>query len=214
MVRNEKNSDLILDIDGGIKKEVSVSCSVDNITCSICGANMKNDCCKHTKGKVYDGVLCHYLLDGANVAYEWSFVAVPAQINAGVTKGFIKGKEETAMRNTDVLLKSFSECDKEIIITKQEANELSNYISKLTLAAQLGKAYKDDLICEVKRLSFLANDGLPFDVVESVCSKMDINELKACKKAYEQKLELSNDDVQLKACQNTASNTFVNEFRV
>lgn len=37
IMRSEKNSDLIAEIEGGIKKEVSVSCSVEEEICSVCG---------------------------------------------------------------------------------------------------------------------------------------------------------------------------------
>lgn len=88
MVRTEKNKDLIAEIDAGIKKETSVGCSVRDITCSICGKNIKTEGCEHKKGNVYGGKLCCYLLSEPADAYEWSFVAVPAQKNAGVIKSF------------------------------------------------------------------------------------------------------------------------------
>lgn len=88
MVRTEKNKDLIAEIDAGIKKETSVGCCVKNISCSICGRNIKTEGCEHQKGKVYGGKLCCYLLSEPTDAYEWSFVAVPAQKNAGVIKSF------------------------------------------------------------------------------------------------------------------------------
>ncbi len=89
MVRTEKNKDLITEIEAGIKKETSVGCSVKKISCSICGKNIREDGCSHKKGKVYGGKLCCYLLEDPADAYEWSFVAVPAQKNAGVTKAFV-----------------------------------------------------------------------------------------------------------------------------
>ena len=36
--------------------------------------------------------MCHTILDDITDAYEWSFVAVPAQVNAGVTKRFTEGE--------------------------------------------------------------------------------------------------------------------------
>jgi len=84
MVRTDTNADLIKEIDAGIKKEVSVSCSASRRTCSICGADV-NAGCEHARGKSYDGQICHTVLDGITDAYEWSFVAVPAQVGAGVT---------------------------------------------------------------------------------------------------------------------------------
>ncbi len=88
MVRTEKNKDLIAEIDAGIKKETSVGCAVKDISCSICGKNIKTEGCEHKKGNLYGGKLCCYLLSEPADAYEWSFVAVPAQKNAGVIKSF------------------------------------------------------------------------------------------------------------------------------
>ena len=88
MVRTDENKNLIAEIDGGIKKEVSISCSAAKRICSICGWDKNSASCSHVKGKTYNGILCHTVLDDITDAYEWSFVAVPAQVNAGVTKKF------------------------------------------------------------------------------------------------------------------------------
>lgn len=93
MVRTEKNKDLIAEIDAGIKKETSVGCCIKDISCSICGRNIKTEGCEHQKGKSYGGKLCCYLLSEPTDAYEWSFVAVPAQKNAGVIKSFNPAQE-------------------------------------------------------------------------------------------------------------------------
>lgn len=85
MLRNETNQPLIDAIEGGILKEVSVGCSVRRQTCSICGEDIWS--CGHLKGQQYDGKLCYGELQDPADAYEWSFVAVPAQRGAGVTKG-------------------------------------------------------------------------------------------------------------------------------
>ncbi len=97
MVRTEKNKDLIAEIDAGIKKETSVGCSVRNISCSVCGKNIKTEGCEHQKGKVYGGKLCCYHLSDPADAYEWSFVAVPAQKNAGVIKSFDPSADNEAL---------------------------------------------------------------------------------------------------------------------
>lgn len=108
MVRTEKNKDLIAEIDAGIKKETSVGCAVRDISCSVCGKNIKAEGCEHKKGNVYGGKLCCYLLSEPTDAYEWSFVAVPAQKNAGVIKSFNPSEEreklaEWAREYTDEL---------------------------------------------------------------------------------------------------------------
>lgn len=94
-VRTDENKSLIAEIDAGIKKEVSVSCSANKRICSVCGQDMNKEPCEHIKGKEYDGKLCYHTLDDITDAYEWSFVAVPAQPRAGVTKKF--DKEEKHM---------------------------------------------------------------------------------------------------------------------
>ncbi len=89
MLRTETNRDLIAEIEAGIKREVSVSCAVKNARCSICGGEVREQgACPHVNGELYGEKLCWTELIDASDAYEWSFVAVPAQPNAGVLKGF------------------------------------------------------------------------------------------------------------------------------
>jgi len=94
MLSTEENADLIAAVEGGIKKEVSVGCQMGACTCSICGEKFsynwqtgkylcEND---HFKGDTYDGKMCVGDLVDPKDAYEVSFVAVPAQRGAGVTK--------------------------------------------------------------------------------------------------------------------------------
>ena len=87
MLRSEKNSDLIDEIEAGIKKEVSIGCGVSRSVCSICGQSE----CGHLRGRRYDGKLCYFTLQDPTDAYEWSFVAVPAQRKAGIIKGLTVG---------------------------------------------------------------------------------------------------------------------------
>ena len=94
MVRTEDNKNLIAEIDGGIKKEVSISCSAAKRICSVCGRDKSQGSCGHINGKSYGGRICHTILDEISDAYEWSFVAVPAQVNAGVTKKYSESADE------------------------------------------------------------------------------------------------------------------------
>lgn len=94
MVRDAGTNNLIARIEGGILKEVSVSCSIGRVGCSLCGEGMKrswergwvcgND---HVKGQTYAEGLCVGELEDPKDAYEFSFVAIPAQPEAGVRKG-------------------------------------------------------------------------------------------------------------------------------
>ena len=94
LMRTEGNAALIAEIDGGIKREVSVGCAVERVLCSVCGEPLEE--CPHEKGKEYDGQVCHGVLTGATDAYEWSFVAVPAQRKAGVIKSAGRRMEDEA----------------------------------------------------------------------------------------------------------------------
>ena len=94
MMRTDENAALIAEIDGGIKREVSVGCAVEKVVCSVCGQEL--DECPHEKGEEYGGKMCHGILTGATDAYEWSFVAVPAQRRAGVIKSAGRQMEDEA----------------------------------------------------------------------------------------------------------------------
>lgn len=101
MIKTESNKDLIAEINGGIKKEVSTSTVPVKMVCNVCGTDNMSKYCRHYPGVEYtieDGSAkgskkrCKMLLDGAKEAYELSFVAVPAQPRAGTHKsiGFTK----------------------------------------------------------------------------------------------------------------------------
>lgn len=98
MVRTDGNKDLIAEIEGGIKKEVSVGCAVERAVCSVCGCDRTQTDCGHEKGREYGGQLCWADLEGAKDAYEFSFVAVPAQPAAGVVKTARWGDAQAAAR--------------------------------------------------------------------------------------------------------------------
>ena len=106
MIKTESNKDLISEIVGGIKKEVSTSTVPEKMICSICGTDNMKNYCRHWPGREYtveDGTAkgtkkrCKMLLHGAKEAYELSFVAVPAQPRAGTHKsvGFTKPVAES-----------------------------------------------------------------------------------------------------------------------
>lgn len=59
MLRNEKNAELIEEIEAGIKKETSVGCSVAKRVCSICGEEAPAHGCGHIPGREYNGKLCY-----------------------------------------------------------------------------------------------------------------------------------------------------------
>lgn len=123
MLRNEANAPLVEAIEGGIVKEVSVGCRVGECACSICGKKLKfdwrtwTDQCEtgHIKGQEYDGKLCFGELKDPQEAYEFSFVAVPSQRGAGVTKGAENLAEAVELLKTGDLAALKADDLKEII---------------------------------------------------------------------------------------------------
>lgn len=92
MVKTADNESLITEIKAGIKKEVSVSCSVKSAICSICGTDNRKGYCNHFGGREYEAngtkSVCSFTLDNVTDAYEVSLVAIPAQRNAGTCKSY------------------------------------------------------------------------------------------------------------------------------
>jgi hypothetical protein len=92
MVKTSRNADLIKEIQGGIKKEVSTGMSPKRAICNICGTDNAKTYCPHWPGREYDHAdgkkTCLITLDGAKDAFELSLVAVPAQRRAGVSKHY------------------------------------------------------------------------------------------------------------------------------
>ena len=95
MLRSAANQPTIDAIEAGIIREVSVGVAVKSAVCSICGADKSRGCCEHRPGRAYDGTLCTVELGDPTEAYEASFVAVPAQREAGVIKCYAGEKEGT-----------------------------------------------------------------------------------------------------------------------
>ena len=172
MLNNEQNRSLIDSIEAGIKKEVSVSCSVDKAYCSICSTDRKRAACEHRKGRMYGDRLCFNILTDATDAYEFSFVAVPAQREAGVTKSFSLN-EEAEMQD---IVKMISQGD-EITLSKSQTNELYSYIEGLKQEAELGEAYKKKLIKQVVDLFKSAFPKMDEALFVSVASVMTSKEL-------------------------------------
>lgn len=172
MVRTDANKNLISEIDAGIKKEVSVSCSSAKRTCSICGADTYQEDCEHRKGKEYDGVMCHYILDDITDAYEWSFVAVPAQINAGVTKKY-KPKEEKSMEFKPITTQEELDAaikpavDAAVAETKAQ---YEGYISPEAHQTALDAAKAESKSYELKYLKLDAalKAGLPIELADKI----------------------------------------------
>lgn len=181
MVKNEENAALITDIEAGIKKEVSISCSMGKSICSICGCDKRSGYCEHIGGREYNGKTAFSILSDVKDAYEFSFVAVPAQREAGVTKSFEMKRKNVNM--TDII-KSLKDCESSITLSKQQADEIINHIHLLDEEALLGREYKKNLTSEVVSLCAKAMPDMDLNTFSGVAQVMTTKELLSFKKAF------------------------------
>lgn len=186
--KGDKNADLILSLDSGIQKEVSVGCAVERLVCSVCGGELK--ACGHEKGKQYGNSVCYGIMENPTDAYEWSFVAIPAQRAAGVIKSAVKKQYDgnTAFSskeviNIDRILKTLKNGE-QVIFDGEQAKKLYSMIEELEEQARDGASYKNDLKEEVVRLGLLCQPDISKNLMQDVCQKMSISELKGFKEAF------------------------------
>lgn len=179
MRRTQGNAELIEAIEAGIVKEVSVGCSVGHTVCSICRNDIHSPLCSHIKGREYDGELCFGELCEPKDAYEFSFVAVPAQRAAGVTKGY----KEKDMKDICTSLTG----DHDVTLTKSEAARLKGYIERLQSESEYAKAYREELTGQLR--TALREKGVELDFVVENCilEKLSVNEAQSLLKALSRK---------------------------
>ena len=164
--RGGANEETIADIEAGIKKEISVGCAMGLCVCSICGSEYGT--CGHVKGEHYDGQLCVAILKEPMDAYEFSFVAVPAQPNAGVLKALGGGNRT---------LKELAE----------QFGAQSEYRT-LFKEAQLGREYKKQIGNDVVRLCLSLDLGVEEPALRAIAEKAGAEELLKLKEALETRL--------------------------
>ncbi len=152
--RGGAGDEWIADIEAGIKKEVSVGCAMGQSVCSVCGGAYGS--CGHRKGEYYEGELCCAILREPVDAYEFSFVAVPAQREAGVLKGM--GRRV---------------CLKELADAHGAQEEYRNLFKQ----AQLGQRYQKQLSDEVVRLTLMLGLKITEPVLRGAVEKLAGNEL-------------------------------------
>lgn len=164
--RGGANDEIIADIEAGIKKEVSVGCAMGRSVCSVCGSEYGT--CGHQKGESYDGQVCCAILQEPMDAYEFSFVAVPAQREARVLKA-LGGRKR---------------CLKELA---EEFGAQAEYRA-LYKQAQLGMRYQEELEDSVVRLCLSLDLGVEEPVLRSVVKTAKAEDLLKLKDALECRL--------------------------
>ena len=165
--RGGQADEVIADIEAGIKKEVSVGCAMGWSACSICGGEY--GACGHQKGEHYDGQLCCAILKEPVDAYEFSFVAVPAQPGAGVLKGMAGGARA---------LKELAE----------EFGAQGEY-RELCKQAQLGRQYRKELEGSVVRLCLALDLGAEHEVLCGVVEKAAAEDLVKLRQALQRRVD-------------------------
>ena len=163
--RGNSNDEIIADIEAGIKKEVSVGCAMGRCVCSVCGSEYGT--CGHRKGEYYDGQLCCGILGEPMDAYEFSFVAVPAQPAAGVLKA-VGGRSKS--------LKELAE----------EFGVQAEYRGLFT-EAELGRQYRKELETDVVRMCKILDLGAEHDVLQNIVKTAAAEDLIKLKAALEAK---------------------------
>ena len=169
LLRTEKNADFIAQIVGGIKKEVSVGCAVQRTVCSVCGKPYGS--CEHRKGLTYDGQLCLAVLCDPADAYEFSFVAVPAQREAGVMK---KAEGGVCMTLQE-------------LVSKSGTPDLCDSLNALEREAQFGRDCRNAMLRETVSLGLLLDFGADEAILRKAFSALESAELSALKDAMAQK---------------------------
>ena len=163
--RGGANDEIIADIEAGIKKEVSVGCAMGRSLCSICGSEYGT--CGHRKGEAYDGQVCCAILQEPMDAYEFSFVAVPAQREAGVLKALGRKK-----------------CLKELA---DEFGVQAEYRA-LFKDAELGRRYRQELEADIVRLCLSLELGAEAPVLRSIAATAAAEDLIRLKTALEERI--------------------------
>ena len=162
--RGGRAEELIADIEAGILKEVSVGCAMGMAVCSVCGSEYGS--CGHRKGEHYDGQLCCAILREPMDAYEFSFVAVPAQRDAGVLKAMGQGKT----------LKELAE----------EFGAQGEYRAMFK-EAQLGRQFREELEGEVIKLCRILDLGAEYGVLQNIVKSAAAEDLLKLRTALEAK---------------------------
>ena len=164
--RGGSNEEIIADIEAGIKKEVSVGCAMGRCICSICGGEYGS--CGHLKGEYYDGQHCSAILQEPLDAYEFSFVAVPAQREAGVLKAMV-GKQKS--------LKTLAE----------EFGAQAEYRA-LCQEAELGRQYRRELEDTVVKLCMTLDLGADRSVLQGIMKTAAAEDLMKLRTALDMKM--------------------------
>ena len=141
-------------------------------TCSICGTQKRALSCEHRPGTRYGERLCHLILEDPVDAYEWSFVAVPAQREAGVTKAFFKTPRKDGGVSARLM-----HAEKGIQLSAGEVQSLKQTLSALETAKAEAQLYRGRLLHEIEGALLRALPRVNCKAFLAACSGMDTEAL-------------------------------------
>ncbi len=216
MLRTEKNMELIREIDGGIKKEVSISCSCGDRICSVCGKSFMHSECSHTPGVEYGGKMCHAVLTEPKDAYEWSFVAVPAQRNAGVSKS-VKSKKNSfrvTSLEPEEIIKSAANANGDIVLSSDQIKAFGCYINGLKADADTGKNARIKAEKEIVALAAFTLPDADTHILRDILKKLDSSEILMLHKAFGDRAQMLGSFEQLFMSQKTKSFSGNEHFKI
>lgn len=169
MLRTAEAEPLIAQIEGGIRREVSVGCAMGLSRCSICGSVYGT--CEHHKGLTYGDQLCLAVLSEPVDAYEFSFVAVPAQREAGVMKGLQEAEARTL----------------EELVLRKGSPALCQRLQELEAAASFGRESRRAMEQEIVRLGLLLDFGADEDILRASAAALDCGQLQQLRASMSKK---------------------------
>ena len=149
---------------------------------------------------MYKGKLCYGVLSEPEDAYEWSFVAVPAQRSAGVTKAF---ERQVNMENTIDIIKSASE---DITLSKGEVLSLKSYIAELEEMKEEALCYRKSLQRDIEKYALIV---MPFAAEKALLKGFEhlaVKDLEEVRKGLKKQAEeILPPAIQLRTVKNTKS---------
>lgn len=122
----------------GLLQTVSIGGRTNDVRCSICGADMKNDPCDHTRGQVYEGQVCTWMINDVTPD-EVSYVIVPSDKNAKNIKIHYDDSAGTEVpenagnvREAQTELPDFIKGEEEVSISESQKKETEANMEKET----------------------------------------------------------------------------------
>lgn len=122
----------------GLLQTVSIGGRTNDVRCSICGADMKNDPCDHIRGQVYESQVCTWMINDVTPD-EVSYVIVPSDKNAKNIKIHYDDSADTKVsesagnvREAQTELPDFIKGEEEVSISESQKEETEANMEKET----------------------------------------------------------------------------------